>query len=67
MRPNTPAAVVEAIAAQLERVAESQERIAREGTVVRDMKGSVIAHPSLQIELTAQKAVVEWLAAWGKR
>ena len=52
---STPYTIIELIARQLDRADEAKGRIDREGSVVRDTKGSVIAHPAIQIELAATK------------
>lgn len=59
---NTPPSIIELIARQLDRAEDARDRLGREGIVVRDMKGSVIAHPAVQIELSATKVAVELLA-----
>ncbi len=51
----TAPAIIEAIAVQLHQAREARERIEREGSVVRDMRGSVIAHPAIKIEADAIK------------
>ena len=55
VRPATPDAIVELIARQLDRADEAAERIEREGSVVRDMKGGVVSHPAIVIEQQATK------------
>jgi len=52
---NTPEIVKEAIAIQLYTAREARERIEKEGSVVRDPRGSVIQHPALKIESDAMK------------
>lgn len=59
--PKTQQTIIELIAAQLDRADEAAERIVREGSVVRDMKGSVIAHPAIAIEIAATKLAAEML------
>ena len=49
------------IARQMDRADEAQKRILEEGLVVRDMKGSVIAHPAIQIEKDACKIITDLL------
>jgi hypothetical protein len=66
-RAGTPETILELIALQLERVDESNRRISEEGTVVRDMKGSVIAHPSIMIEANATKLAVDLLSKYRGR
>ncbi len=62
----TPPAVVTMIETQLERAREAGERVAREGSVVRDMKGSVIPHPAIAVEAAAQKMAAALLKDWAK-
>lgn len=62
VKPGTPGAIVDLIAKQLERAKEAASRIETEGSVVRDMKGSVIAHPAIRIELDATRLAAELLA-----
>lgn len=57
----TPETVIEVIAAQMDRAQEAKERIEREGVVVRDMKGSVIAHPAIHVEIQAGKIIADLL------
>jgi hypothetical protein len=67
VKSSCPAAVVEAIAAQLYLAREARQRVASEGSVVRDPKGSVIAHPAIKIEAAAVKLYSELLSKWAKR
>jgi len=62
VRAKTPEAIIELIANQLDRAAEAAKRIKEEGTVVRDPKGSVVAHPAISIEIAATKLAAELLA-----
>ena len=61
VRSDTPQSIIEAIAAQLDRMDEAKKRILEEGIVVRDLKGSVVAHPALKIEIDAIKIVTDLL------
>ncbi len=61
-----PDAVVEAIAVQLGTAREARERINREGSVVRDVKGSVIAHPAIKVEADAIKISTALLKQWAE-
>jgi len=61
VRDNTPASVIELIARQLDRADDAKARIEKEGSVVRDMKGSVIPHPAIAIELAATKTAADLL------
>jgi hypothetical protein len=60
--PRTPYAIMEAIAIQIRTAREARKRIEREGSVVRDMKGSVIPHPAVAIEAAAMKLYTDWIA-----
>ncbi len=64
VRDDTPDAVLEAIAVQLRAAREARERIEREGSVVRDVKGSVIAHPAFGVEQSAIKLYTALMAKW---
>lgn len=66
VKARTPAAVIAMIETQLERAREAGERVAREGSVVRDMKGSVIPHPAIAVEAAAQKLAAALLKDWAR-
>jgi len=57
----TPDAIIGLIAKQLDRAENASERIEREGLVVRDMKGSVVAHPAIAVEASATKQAADLL------
>ena len=57
----TPPGIAELIYRQLQRADEAHERIQREGSVVRDLKGNVIAHPAIAIEKEATKLAADLL------
>lgn len=59
---DTPPSICLLIARQLDRADEAAERIKREGSVVRDLKGNVVAHPAIQIEITATKVASDLLS-----
>lgn len=61
VREGTPETVVELIARQVDRANEAKERIEREGSVVRDPKGSVVEHPAIKIEIAATKLAADLL------
>ncbi|MCP3904771.1 MAG: hypothetical protein GY715_14180 [Planctomycetes bacterium] len=61
---DTPPAVVDLITEQLELADKSRKRIADEGIVVRDMRGSVIPHPAIAIEAAATKLISDLLFKW---
>jgi len=67
LRPNTPPAIVALIAKQLTRAQEAKSRVDAEGIVVRDAKGSVMAHPAIAVEKDASKTAAELIAKWAKR
>ena len=62
VEPGTPEAIIEAIAIQLDQAREARERINGEGSVVRDMRGTVIPHPAIKIEADAIKIYTGLLA-----
>ena len=53
----TPEIMVELLASQIGIADEARARVLEEGIVVRDMKGSVIKHPAIEVELKAMKAI----------
>ncbi len=59
--------VVEAIACQIDLAREARDRIVREGSVVRDMKGAVVPHPAIKVEASAVKLYTELLGKWAGR
>jgi hypothetical protein len=59
LKLSTPEGVISIIEKQVERAIEAARRIEEEGVVVRDMKGSVIPHPAIQIEMAAHKMIVD--------
>lgn len=64
LHPHAPEDVVEMLARQLDRADDARDRIVKEGSVVRDMKGSVIPHPSINIELKAGEQILKILDKW---
>jgi len=60
----TPHIICELIAVQLDIIDDSIRRITQEGTVVKDLKGSVIPHPSIKIKLDATKATSDLLSKY---
>ena len=57
VKEGTGESVIALIASQLDLADEARERITKEGSVVRDLKGCVIAHPAISIEQSAMKLV----------
>lgn len=60
-RESTGSAIIELIARQLDRADDAARRIKEEGSVVRDMRGAVLTHPAIGIELHASKLAAELL------
>ena len=58
---DAPNEIIEIIADQMERARDAKTRIKEEGLVVRDMKGSVIPHPAIKIEIDASKMIADLL------
>jgi len=54
---NPPEIIIELMASQIGIAEEARDRIKKEGIVVRDMKGSVVAHPAIKIEQDALKNI----------
>jgi len=54
---DTPAVIIELLASQIGVADEARARILEEGIVVRDMKGSVVKHPAIDIEIKALEAI----------
>ena len=54
---DTPKIMIELLASQIGIADEARARIIEEGIVVRDMKGSVIKHPAIEVELKAMRAI----------
>ena len=67
VKPGTPPAIIESLAAQLSLAREARGRIVKEGSVVRDPKGSVVAHPAIKIEADALKLLAPLLKEWKRR
>lgn len=66
VRKDTPVGIIDQIAKQLARCNEASRKIEEEGIVVRDMKGSVIQHPAIKIEITAGKIISDLLIRYGR-
>jgi hypothetical protein len=65
VRLGTPQGVIDAIVAHRQIATDALARIAKEGQVVRTLKGDVIAHPSIKIHADAKKAECALLKDWG--
>jgi len=62
----TSPAIREMVAIQLWTIRESQRRVEEEGVVVRDMRGSVVAHPCIKIVADATKVFETLMKKHGK-
>lgn len=60
----TPPIIKETIAVQILASREARDRVEEEGSVVRDIKGSVIPHPALKIEADAVKIYTALIAKY---
>ena len=67
LRKTTPRRIIEQVVELRQISAESMAKIESEGTVVRTLKGDVIAHPSLKIHADAIKAEESLLKNWADR
>jgi hypothetical protein len=63
----TPARIVEQVCEYRRIAAEAINKIDAEGSVVRTLKGDVIAHPALKIHAEATKAEALLLKDWAAR
>lgn len=63
-QPMTPARILDSISEHRRIAAEALQRIDTEGTVVRTLKGDVIAHPAIKIHADAVKAESALLKTW---
>ena len=56
---NRKSAIIDSVAALKIIIDDAEGRIEEEGIVVRDMKGSVIAHPAIKIAQDAMKIMLD--------
>lgn len=49
LSPRAPDVIKKSLANYMRMAYESNDRIAKEGVVVRDLKGSVVAHPAIKV------------------
>lgn len=61
VRQKTPELIIEFIAGQVDIAALASKRVADEGIVVRDMKGSIMPHPAIKIDSDANKIICDLL------
>ena len=66
-RPGTPERILQQAREHRQIAHEAISKIDAEGTVVRTLKGDVIAHPAIRIHADAVKAEEALLKMWGKR
>ena len=67
VKHTTPLIIIDMIARLIDRADEAKTRIEKEGAVVRDMKGSVIPHPGIDIESKAIKQISDLIFTHRKR
>lgn len=63
----TPAVLLEAMAAQLVAMREARRLVEVDGVMVRDGKQNPISHPCLELERQAQRQLAELMRGWVKR
>lgn len=63
----TPPRLVETICEYRRIAAEALAKVDAEGTVVRTLKGDVIAHPAIKVHAEASRAETALLKEWGKK
>jgi len=59
--------VIKIIAEHMVIASEAQERIEKEGTVVRTLKGDVIQHPAIKVHQDSNKIISGLMEKWGAR
>jgi hypothetical protein len=64
---NTPKGVVDIYEHHQKNYREAIRRIEEEGQVVRDMRGAVVAHPSLAIQQSSADAMLAILSKYAQR
>lgn len=64
---NTPARIISQIQALRSLSDECQKKIADEGSVVRNLKGDVIAHPAIKIMQDAMRHEAQLLDKYAKK
>ena len=55
VKNDTPEEIVNIIAVQLYRANDAKNRIDKEGIIVRDVRGTAVKHPAIDIEAAAHK------------
>jgi hypothetical protein len=64
---NTPQRIIDIIEEHRRIAADALRKVEAEGSVVRTLKGDVIAHPALKIHAEASKAESLLLEKWTSR
>lgn len=67
VRRNTPRRIIAQIGEYRALCVEALAKIGAEGTVVRTLKGDVIAHPAIRVHAEAAKAEAALLKEWAAR
>lgn len=65
--PETPSALVEAMASQVDAMRQARALVDADGVMVRDGKQNPIPHPCLELERQAQRTLNELMRGWVKR
>jgi hypothetical protein len=65
LKARTPIGIVKIVDRLLATISDAEDRIEKEGHVVRDMKGSVIPHPAIKILESSEKQLLEILKIYG--
>jgi len=63
----TPQRILQQIAEHRSIAIEALQKISDEGTVVRTLKGDVIAHPALKVHADALKSEAGLLSVWARK
>jgi len=66
IKEDTPTTIVSIIFTNIKLADDCIERIKKEGSVVRDLKGNVIAHPSIAIKNNADEIIAKWTLKFKK-
>jgi hypothetical protein len=65
--PETPSALVEAMASQVDAMRQARALVDADGVMVRDGKQNPMPHPCLELERQAQRTLNELMRGWVKR
>jgi len=67
LQPNTPPAVIEALAIQIQTLRAARRLIDGDGLIVTDGKSNAVAHPALAVERAATTQITDMQRRWGAR